>query len=207
MEGIEASIPYDNQPIQASIFNETRLLTSWITPDSLEVQNKYNQLTSGLTSTQDKVLACFNYVASIPYTQFVRVSANVAGKTFVQPDAWLLPEEAIFAGKLNCMNKSCLFASLVGNELPKDNVWVTLGNLVNGHPEGHAWVTIGDQIFETTADKVIPSRLATRYEDVVYFSNSDVRVVPDRALSEPVGISYSCVRWLQDYLATEFCRT
>jgi len=50
MLGIDYSQSTDNQPIQASILKERRLLTSWITPDSLEVQNKYDQLTSGLSS-------------------------------------------------------------------------------------------------------------------------------------------------------------
>lgn len=212
MEGISASIPCDDQPILASIMNERRLLTSWITPNSLEVQNKYEQLTSGLESTEDKVKACLKYVSDIPYVQFVRVSANVAGKTFVQPDTWLQPAEAIFSPRLNCANKTFLLTSLLRQELPAENVWACLGNLNVDSQTGHAicYVRLDqDYILETTnpgvRDKFIPIEAATMYEDVIFFNSEEVRVLPDRKIREPFSACYNCEPFLSDYLAREFC--
>lgn len=213
MEGINSAIPSDNQPILASIFNETRLLTSWITPDSLEVQNTYAKLTKGLESTEDKVKACLKYVSDIPYTRFVAVSANIAGKRFVQNDCWLLPESALHSPKLNCANKTFLLASLLRQELPAENVWACLGNLNTNHQDGHGFGYIrldADYILETTnpvvRDKFIPiETVGNLYEDVIYFNDSGVKALPERHVREPFSSCYRCLPFLQDYLARELC--
>ena len=214
MEGINYSQSTDDQPIQASILKERRLLTSWITPDSLEVQNKYDQITSGLNSTEDKVKACLGFVSDIPYVQFVRVSANVAGKTFVQNDCWLLPESALHSPKLNCANKTYLLASLLRQELPAESVWACLGNLNSDHQDGHAFAYARlegkDYILETTnpkvRDRLIPIEAAGIYEDIIYFNDVGVRAVPERTIREPLSNCYNCEPFLVDYLAREFCR-
>jgi len=213
MLGIDYSQPADNQPIRASILNERRLLTSWVTPDSLEIQIKYNELTNGLESIQDKVKACLTYVAAIPYTQFVKVTANVAGKTFVEPDVWLEPAGAIHAPKLNCANKTYLLVSLLRRELPPDDIWACLGNLNSDSQEGHAFGYIRlnkDYILETTNpavnNKLIPiDTVGNIYEDVVYFNDSGVRAVPQRQVREPFSACYNCLPFLKDYLAKGLC--
>jgi len=213
MLGIDYSQSTDNQPIQASILKERRLLTSWITPDSLEVQNKYDQLTSGLSSVEDKVKSCLRFASDIPYVQFVKVSANVAGKTFVQPDAWLSPSEAIFSPRLNCANKTFLLTSLLRQELPAENVWACLGNLNSDHQDGHGWTYIRlskDYILETTnpgvRDKLIPiETVGNLYEDVIYFNDVEVKAVPEKQVREPFSSCYRCLPFLQDYLARELC--
>jgi hypothetical protein len=223
MEGINAAIPCDNQPIggghsAATLFSETKFLTDWIQSQSIDVQNKYDELTTGLQSTLDKIKVCLSYVSGIPYTQFVRVSTHVGDKTFIQPDAWLLPEQAISVGKLNgrlnCANKTYLLVSLLRRELPPENIWACLGNLnMNHHQEGHAFGYIRlnkDYILETTNpavnNKLIPiDTVGNIYEDVVYFNDSGVRAVPQRQVREPFSACYNCVPFLKDYLAKGLC--
>jgi len=213
MLGINYSQSTDDQPIQASILKERRLLTSWITPDSLEIQTKYEQITKGLNSTEDKVKACLRFASDIPYTQFVRVSANVAGKTFVENDCWLQPSEAIFSPRINCANKTYLLASLLRQELPAESVWACLGNLNTDGQNGHAFGYIRldrDYILETTnpsvRDKFIPTETAGIYEDVIYFNDLGVRAIPEKQVREPLSACYNCIPFLTDYLAREFCR-
>jgi len=220
MEGIEASIPFDNQPVgghaAATLLGETKLLTDWIDPSAIEIQNKYDELTSKLSSTQDKIKACLTYVADFPYTRFIRVSANVAGKTFVQPDAWLEPSQIMHSPKTNCANRTYLLASLLRQELPAENVYACLGNLNTDGQDGHAWTYArldgGDYILETTnpsvRDKLIPiETVGNLYEDVIYFNDLGVRAVPEKQVREPFSACYRCIPFLEDYLATEFCRT
>jgi len=219
MEGINFAIPYDNQPIggghsaAATLFGEVKLLTSWIDPSSIDIQNKYKQLTRGLESTEDKIKACLGYVSAIPYTQFVRVSANVAGRRFVQPDAWLEPSQAIYAGKLNCANKTYLLTSLLRQELPAENVWACLGNLNSDSQDGHAWTYVkldADYILETTnpsvRDKLIPiETVGNIYEDIVYVNDVSVRAIPERKIREPFSSCYNCLPFLVDYLDRGLC--
>lgn len=214
MLGIDASVPCDNQPILASILNERCLLTSWITPDSLEIQNKYDELTRGLESIEDKVKVCLGYVSSIPYTNFVRVSANVAGKIFTQPDCWLLLEQALYAPKLNCANKTYLLVSLLRQELPTENIWACLGNLNSDHQDGHAFgylrLNNKDYILETTnpavKNKPIPiETVGDLYEDVIYVSDKEVRAIQERNVREPFSACYHCIPFLRDYLDRQLC--
>lgn len=219
MEGISASVPSDNQPIggkhsAATIMGESKLLTDWIDPASIQVQNTYDKITSGLQSPEDKIKACLGYVSGIPYVQFVRVSTNVAGKTFVQPDAWLSPAEDIFAPRLNCANKTFLLTSLLRQELPSENVWACLGNLNSDHQGAHAFGYIRldkDYILETTnpkvRDKFIPiEAVGNLYEDVLYVSDKEIRAIPEKRVREPFSGCYQCLPFLESYLAREFCR-
>ncbi|MCD6362137.1 MAG: hypothetical protein J7M38_14865 [Armatimonadetes bacterium] len=219
MEGIKASIPYDNQPIggkhsAATILGETKLLTDWITPSVIEIQNKYDELTRGLSSIEDKIKACLRYVSSFPYVQFIRVSANVAGKVFVQPDAWLEPSQVIHAPRTNCANRTYLLASLLRQELPAENVYACLGNLNVDGQDGHAWgyVRLGgrDYILETTnprtRDKLIPvETVGNLYEDVIYFNDAGVRVIPDKQVREPFSVCFNCIPFLSEYVDNRFC--
>lgn len=213
MLGIDYSQPADNQPIRASIFNETRLLTSWITPDAIQIQNTYDKLINGLQSPEDKIKACLGYVSSFPYTRFIRAVANIAGKTFVQNDCWLQPAEAIYSPKLNCVNKTFLLASLLRQELPAESVWACLGNLNSDSQDGHAFGYIRldkDYILETTnpkvRDKLIPiETVGNIYEDIVYVNDVGVRAIPERKIREPFSACYNCLPFLSDYLARNLC--
>jgi len=217
MLGIDYSESADNQPIgghsAATLFGETKLLTSWITPDSIDIQNKYDQLTSGLNSIEDKVKVCLAYVSDIPYTQFVKVSANVAGKRFVQPDAWLEPSQALYVSRLNCANKTYLLASLLRQELPPESVWACLGNLNSDHQDGHAFGYIRlnkDYILETTNPKVRDKLISIEsvgniYEDIVYVNDVGVRAIPERKIREPFSACYRCLPFLSDYLDRQLC--
>ena len=212
MLGIQAAVPCDNQPVVASPFHDTRFLTSWVTPDSIDIQNKYAALTEGLASTREKVVACLQYVANIPYTKFVKVTANVGGRIFVQPDAWLQPAEAMYVPRLNCSNRAFLLTSLLRQELPQGAVWACLGN-VNLHGiDGHAWV-VGridgsEYVLETTNPKLrrtlIPLTNADVYDDVVYVDDVGVRMIPDRAVHEPFSDCW-CIPWLESYLNKAEC--
>lgn len=217
MEGIEAAAKTTDQPIgghsAATLLGETKLLTDWIDPDSVQIQNTYAELTKGLSSTEDKVLACLRYVASFPYTRFVRVNTNVAGRTFIQLDAWLTPAEAMYAPKTNCANRTYLLASLLRQELPAENVWACLGNLNNDHQDGHAWTYVKldrNYILETTnpsvKNKLIPVEgVGNLYEDIVYVNDVEVRAVPERKIREPFSACYNCLPFLSDYLDRQLC--
>ncbi len=216
MLGVSSAIPYDDQPIggsgAATPLHETRLLTSWITPDNPDIQNKYDGLVNGLSSIEDKVIACLRFASSSPYVQFVKVTTNVAGRSFTQKDCWLSPAEAMQAPKLNCANKSFLLASLLRQELPPEQVWTVLGNLNTDHQDGHAFVMVEldrSYILEATNPStkamLIPLEAATMYEDVIYFNDSEVKVVPERALREPFSACWNCISWLGDYVNREFC--
>jgi len=218
MLGINAAIRCDNQPIggehsAATLFGETRLLTSWITPDAIDVQDKYNQLTSGLNSIEDKILACLRFVANFPYKRFVRVDTRVGNKTFTQRDAWLEPSQAMYSPYLNCANRTYLLASLLRQELPSENIWACLGNLNTNGQDGHAWTYVKldrDYILETTnpkvRDKLIPiETVGNIYEDIVYVNDVGVRAIPERKIREPFSACYNCLPFLSDYLDRQLC--
>lgn len=218
MIGIKAAVPADDQPIggdrpgSATAFGEVNRLTEYITPENPDIQNKYDQLTSTLSSIEDKIITCLRYVASYPYTQSVRVKSNVMGITRVRNDVWLLPAQAMHAPKLNCANRSFFLVSLLRQELPADQLWTVCGNLNVDHQDGHAWCMVRldrDYILEPTNEsvktKLIPFEDTTMYEDIVYFNDNEVRVVPGKQIREPFSACFNCIPWLGDYLAKEFC--
>lgn len=209
MENIDRAIACDNQPISgATMLHESRFLTSWVTPDNLEVQEKFKALTDSL-SLKDKVIACWGYVSrSIRYKQFLTTTVRVDGKTFIQDDAWLDPAQVIQANVANCLNRSILLASLLRQTLPPDKVYVILGNIRN---DGHAWVLARldkDYILETTSPNLsscfIPASSAEVYEGVVVFNDKITRYFPGKSIHEPFSDLF-CVGWLEDYLDRRCC--
>ena len=210
--GIERAQAFDNQPIggggAATLFHESRWLTEWVAPNSLEVQAEYENLTKGLASDWDKILACFNRVLDIPYTSAVRIKVSVDGRTFVQEDAWLDPAQALMAPKLNCSNRSFVLASLLRQEHTPEQVWVTLGNLKLDGLGGHAWVLLRgnqDYIMETTSPRIrTPITHSEAHEAVVFFNDREVRVVPGRQVTEPFSSCW-CIPFLEDYLDKRAC--
>jgi len=202
--------PIDNQPIIASPFGESRWLTEWVTPDNLEIQAEYEKITEGLVTSWDRVIACFNRVLRIPYTEAVKVKVSVDGRTFIQKDTWLDPAQALRAGtRLNCANRSFLLASLLRQEYPPDRVWVVLGNLNMDGLGGHAWVVLRnsqDYILETTSPSIRYPIAADSpaHEDVIYFNDKEVRAIPDRQIREPFSKCW-CHPLLEDYLDKRQC--
>ncbi len=214
MIAIDSAVPCDDQPIggdhAATLFHESRYLTSWVTPDNLEVQEKYSELTRGIASQEERISALWNYVKSIPYTQFLSTKITIDGKTFEQKDTWLEPAQSIKVKRLNCFNKSVLLASLLRQELPPDQVYVWLGNLKLNGVGGHAITYIRlaqDYALETTNPRIMSPFLKAadldEYETVMFMNDQDIKYVPDTILSEPLGIC--CVRFLEDYLNDKLC--
>ena len=211
MKTIAEAVPCEDQPINAAtLMGENRYLTSWITPDSLQVQEKYAELVQGVSDQEQKILALWTYVKNIPYTHFVKTKISVDGKSFQQADTWLEPAQAMQAGKLNCFNKSVLLASLLRQEFPTDSVWVCLNNVNVDGIDGHAVTYLKldrDYILETTnpglQSPFILADNADIYEAVIWFNDQGVAYIPGLSLREPLGIC--CIRWLEDYLNERLC--
>ena len=199
-------ISIDDQPISATFFGEGKWLTDFITPDALDVQQLYNEITKGIDNTVDRITACWKWVASrVKYVEFVRAKIWINGKTSVQNDLWQMPSLVITTRVGNCANKSFLLCSLLRNILPPDQVYCTLGNLYNGKPGGHAWVSLTlpeeEYIMEPTAPTAPPMVLASaakRYEAVHYFNEAKVFAVEGKTQMIPMTACFSA--WLSDYL-------
>ena len=210
------AISIDDQPISSTFFGEGKWLTDFVTPDALEVLELYQELTEGIDSQEEKLLACWDWVANeVRYVQFVKAKIWVGGKSSVQTDYWSEPSLTIQTRVGNCAVKSFLLCSLLRNISPENQVHVALGNLTSNGVGGHAWCLYGsggaEYIIEATRNDVYPisASKAEIYEPVVIFNDKIANVIEGRALKEPLG--YCCVDWLRDYLdmrrCDEFIRT
>jgi len=208
---IDSSIPIDDQPVnQATLMRENRYMTSWITPNSLEIQEKYKQITEGIAGQRERITALWNFVKSIPYTQFVKSRLQVDGKIFSQNDTWLDPAQTLVAGHLNCFNKSILLTSLLRQELSPDQAFVCLNNVNVDGVDGHAVSYIkleDDYVLETTNPGIkspfMPAAAADIYDAVSFFNDKRVSYVPDIRLREPLGLC--CISWLEEYINERLC--
>jgi hypothetical protein len=201
----------DDQPISATFFGEGKYLTSFVTPDDLEVKQLHKNLTEGVGDTEQRLIACWDWVANeIRYVTFVKAKMWVNGKSSVQTDLWQEPSLVTRTKVGNCANKSFILASLVRNELPASQVHVVLGNLHQPPGAGgHAWVEVdfdGDNyIMESTRGDMQPlvkHRVADVYEDVIYFNDEEVSAITGRTLLTPFKAVYAS--WLKDYLDWAF---
>jgi len=208
---IQSSISCDDQPIDgATIMGESRFLTSWITPESLEIQEKYKELTKNISGQRDRIIAVWQYVKNIPYTPFVSAKVNIGGRVFSQNDAWLDAGQTLQARKLNCMNKSILLISLLRQELSADTAFMCLNNVktngIGGHAVGYLRLD-DDYILETTNPGIKSPFLKAEdmdiYEAVVFVNDKETRYIPSTQLREPLGTC--CVRWLEDYINEKLC--
>lgn len=194
----------DDQPMEAGFFKTGTWLTDYITPDSLDIQALYDEITEGISAPYERILALYRWVPrNIRYVDLVKGRLTIEGYSSVQNDLWNEPAITAKIGVGNCANSSFLLASLLRNELPASQVYCVLGNLYNGSVGGHAWVQIsqgGRQlILESTIEKEpILAEVADRYEAVHYFNDKEVMVVPGRTVMEPYMRNYS--EWLSDYL-------
>lgn len=199
-------IAIDDQPISATFFGEGRWLSSFVTPNALEVQTLYKDITQDIDELEDRILACWNWVANrVKYTKFVKGKIWVNGHSSVQTDYWQTPSQLIRTRIGNCANKAFLLAALLRNELVADRVHAVLGNLYNGKPGGHAWVQAKvngiDYILESTrpdAQALVPAISADRYEAVHLFNDQEVQTIEGRTVMTPFTECFSS--WLSDYL-------
>ena len=204
------AIPCDDQPISAGIMHENRFLSSWITPDSLEVQETYKELTEGISDPRERIYAVWRYVTDIPYTPYINSRVQIDGKVIKQDDVWLDPAQALsFGCSLNCFNKSVLLASLLRQDLSPDQVYVSLNNVTYDGIGGHAVVYLpnGDYILESTNPKITSPFMRASdvdmYEAVIFFNDNQVSAVPSAKLKEPLGLC--CVEWLSSYCNHHLC--
>jgi len=208
---IDSSIPVDDQPVnQATVMGEDRYMTSWVTPDSLGIQEKYKQLTAGIADQKKRITALWNFVKNIPYVQFVKSRIQIDGKTFSQNDTWLDPAQALVAGHLNCFNKSILLTSLLRQELSPEQAFVCLNNVNVDGIDGHAVSYIkldDDYILETTNPGIkspfMPAAAADIYGAVSWFNDEHVSYIPEVRLREPLGLC--CIAWLEEYINERLC--
>ncbi len=203
--GVAMLIMADDQPVSATFFKEGKWLSNWITPNALEVKKLHQNLTEKIPRLEDRLLACWEWVANCRYKQFISARISVEDHVDYQEDFWQDPSLMIRTQVGNCSNKSFLLTSLLRNELTPEQVYCTLGNLHNGKPGGHAWVTVKidgqEYVMEATRPDVQPlvkSSIATRYEPVHFFNDQVAMVDDEKTALEPFTRCYST--WLTDYL-------
>ena len=203
-------VQIDSQPIAATFFGEGKWLTDFVTPDSLEVQTLHQHLTKGINNLEDRLIACWDWVADkVKYTKFVRAKIWVHGNTSVQEDYWQDPGQVVRTLVGNCVNKSILLASLIRNELPPEQVSVVLGNLKQkGNAGGHSWVQVQldhEYIMESTRgdmEPMVSADVADIYEPVLFFNDKTVSAIKGRTMLTPFSAVYAA--WLKDYLDWAF---
>lgn len=211
MNSIDTSIRCDDQPVSgASLMGENRYLSSWVTPDNLEIQEFYKHLTREVQSDKEKIVTVWEYVRDIPYVPYVKSKTIVGGRVFSQGDTWLEPSQCLHAPRLNCMNKSILLASLLRQELSESQAYVCLNNVNVDGIDGHAavYVRLGDDYMMETTNPGIKSpflkaRDADIYEGVIWFNDKAISCVPNAQLREPMGLC--CVKWLESYVNDHLC--
>jgi transglutaminase-like putative cysteine protease len=199
------AITINDQPISAGFFKEGKWLSDYITPNEPNILVLYENITQGLTTPEEKIVACWDWVANeVKYKNFIAAQIYVEGKSSFQRDFWQSPTMCSETRVGNCANKAFLLTSLVRNILPPEQVFCVLGNLMNGHAAGHAWVeaTLNgrDYILEATRNDVpmIETQIGDRYESVHYFNDVKGYVMPGRTVLTPFQACYS--NWLKDYL-------
>ena len=207
----------DNQAVSSRFGQSAMWLTDFVTPDNPDVQLLHQELTEGVESKEDRIIALWEHVARIPYREIVGAALIIQGKTYRRADTWLLPSEvAQLAPVANCANKSFLLTSLVRNELPVSQVKCVMGNLHLEKVGAHAWVEadiFGETyILEGTQPDIdkalVPALRADAYEGRVYFDDFEVYTVPgevdvEAALNERYG--FCAASFLKEYLC-ERCR-
>ena len=200
-------IPMDDQPISSRFFGEGKWLSEFITPTSFEVSTLHQKLTDNLSTLEDRITACWQWVASqIRYKRYISGTLRVENRVERRNDLWCDPSLTIRTKVGNCANKAFLLTSLLRRELPQDQVFCVLGNLENnGDTGGHAWceVNLGgrDFIMESTRPDVpplVPTQIATRYQPVHLFNDKQAYYIEGTTVMEPFTAAYST--WLRDYL-------
>lgn len=200
-------IAMDDQPISSRFFGEGKWLSEFVTPKSLEVNTLHKKLTQNLETLEERVIACWEWVASeVRYKKFITGTLRIENKFEKQTDLWCDPSLTIRTRVGNCANKAFLLTSLLRWELPSDKVFCVLGNLENnGDSGGHAWCLVKldgvDYVMESTRPDVpamIRAEIATRYKAVHLFNDEETYFIEGTTIMEPFTAAYS--PWLKDYL-------
>ncbi|HDZ50132.1 MAG TPA: hypothetical protein ENH69_02800 [Candidatus Aerophobetes bacterium] len=199
-------ITMDNQPISATFFKEGRWLTEFVTPDAMEIQELYRELTKDYPDRVARIRVIHEWVSrEIKYKPYIKARLWVEGQSSSNADVWLPPSITRRIKVGNCANTSFLLASLLRNELDPGEVHVVLGNLHNGKAGGHAWVQVKleDQayIVESTCPDLpalVQAAVATRYEPVHYFNDQTAYAIEGKTVLEPFSRVYST--FLKEYL-------
>ena len=200
-------IDMDDQPISATFFDEGRWLSSFVTPNALEVEELHKELTKDLRGgLEPRLAALHQWVATrVKYKRFISGRIVIEGRSSIQNDLWNNPSITARIGVGNCANKAFLLASLIRKELPPNQVYVVLGNLYNGKASGHAWVQVqlgeSEYIIESTQASVktlIPTYTTNRYEAVHLFNDQQAYFIEGKTVMQPFSACYST--WLRDYL-------
>jgi len=199
-------ISIDDQPIAATFFNEGKWLTEFITPDAMEIQELYKELTRNASSRESKVAVLHEWVArEIKYKPFISSTMIVEGRKSSNKDTWLPPSITRRVKVGNCANKSFLLTSLLRNEFSPGEVHTVLGNLRNGDISGHAWtqVRIGDRAYivegtRASVPALVPAAIAVKYEPIHYFNDKTSYAIEGKTAMQPFSRKYST--WLEDYL-------
>lgn len=200
--------PADPQPIIATPLGDAVWLTSFITPRNPDIRLKYLELTRSLVSTEDRIIALWQYVANLPYKETISSRFSVNGKTVGQSDVWLYPSQIMKVRVSNCANRSFLLASLLKNELSSPGeVYCVFGNLRIDNVGAHAWCLLGDNILETTQPNLekafIPVSAATAYQGVLAFDETRVYTLSESVNIEAVlnsRFGICAIPFLGDYL-------
>lgn len=212
-EEVTSLISADNQPIINRPLKDSVWLTSFITPQNPDVMLKYQALTEGLSSTEDRINALWQYVANLPYRETIKSRFSVNGETVAHPDTWLFPSETMQTRYSNCANRSFLLASLLKNELlSAGQVYCSLGYLKIDDVGAHAWNRIqvagGDYILETTQPSLVgllvPVSAAPIYDEVLAFDENGVYTVGsgvDVAAVLNAKFGLCAIDFLRDYLS------
>jgi transglutaminase-like putative cysteine protease len=202
---MENVVAIDDQPIAAGLFGEGHWLSDFVTPQEPDILMLYERITKGISSQNDRIVACWDWVANqVKYKPFIKAEIRVEGVHSYQDDYWQSPSQVTRTLVGNCANKAFLLTSLLRNELAPNQVYTVLGNLHNGHEQGHAWVQVNvggkEYIVESTRNDVpmLAVEKAARYEPVHYFNDKTVLAVPGRTVMEPYQACYSS--WLKDYI-------
>lgn len=212
-------IPADNQPIESRTLHDSVWLTDFITPGNPNVRLKYQELTEGIVSAEERLIALWRYVANLPYQRTIRSKLVVNGRSAFESDTWFYPAETIQVEISNCANKSFLLASLAKNELTLEgDVYCVLGDLRVDSIGAHAWTVVNldgrQYILESTQpnlEKVfIPAEAVEEiYESQVVFDEDRVYTVsrefnPASVLNAVFGVcaipflyNYLCERCLE----------
>lgn len=198
----------DNQPIISRPLGNAVWITSFITPNNPDVRLKYEELTEGLYSTEERITALWRYVANFHYNETVNSVTKAGRSTFRQPDTWFYPSETMQLDVSNCANRSFLLASLIKNEIP--DVYCSMGRLRLDGIGGHAWVKITmdgeDYILETTqpniARAILPVSKVTAYEELLAFNDREVLTYSNESVELILNSRFGlcALDFLRDYL-------
>ncbi len=202
-------VAMDDQPIDATWFQEGRWLTEFVTPDAMEVEELYKELVAGVDDKVERIKVIHEWVGrEVKYRPFIKATLIVAGRMSTNKDCWLRPSITRRVKVGNCANKAFLVVSLLRQEMSPGDVHVVLGNLhTDKGVGGHAWAQVNidesPYVIECTREDVPPlipqGQTVDRYEPILFFNDKSAYAISQKEIMEPFAITGYAV-WLKDYL-------